>query len=77
MNQRSLFKSVTILLLMSVFVACNPKQESTKTYVNPEFSTYVSAFSSGQISRESIIKVVLTQSIDTSKYKIRFSNLVW
>jgi uncharacterized protein YfaS (alpha-2-macroglobulin family) len=70
MNQRSLFKSVVVLLLIPVFVACNSKKESTKIYVNPEFSTYVSAFSSGQISRESIIKVVLTQSIDTSKFKI-------
>lgn len=70
MKQRSLFKSVIIFLFISFFFSCNSKKKSTKIYVNPEFSTYISAFSSGQISRESVIKVVLTQSIDTSKYKI-------
>ena len=70
MKQRSLFKSVVIFLFISFFFSCNSKKKSSKIYVNPEFSTYISAFSSGQISRESAIKVVLTQSIDTSKYKI-------
>lgn len=70
MKATSLFKSVVVLLIVVLFAACNTKEKAAGTYVNPEFSTYVSAFSSGQISRESVIKVVLTQSIDTSKYKI-------
>lgn len=70
MKQRYLLKSIAIFLLLSVFSACNSNKKSSKIYVNPEFSTYLSAFSSGQISKESVIKVVLTQSIDTSKYKL-------
>jgi len=71
MEPKSIFKSVLLSFLMLVlFVGCNTKNKVPATYVNPEFSTYVSAFSSGRLSRGDVVKVILTQSIDTSKYKI-------
>lgn len=70
MKQTTLIKSTVSFLFILLFAACNSKKKVETTYINPEFSTYVSAFSSGQISRGSVIKVVLTQSIDTTKFKL-------
>lgn len=66
---------IQCLLLFSifslVFLGCNtPKDTVEKTYVNPEFSAYISAFTSGDVSRGKSIKVVLAQPIDTNKYQL-------
>lgn len=66
-------KKVIGLFILSIgllFTACKQKKEETKSYVNPEFSAYVSAFTSGDVSRNKSVKVVLTQPIDTNKYRI-------
>ncbi len=66
-------KRIFGLLILSfglIISACKQKQEETSSYVNPEFSAYVSAFTSGDVSRGKSVKVVLTQPIDTAKFRI-------
>ena len=62
--------SLFILSIGMLFTACKQKKEDKYTYVNPVYSTYISAFTSGDVSRGKAIKVVLTQPIDTSKFRI-------
>ncbi len=64
------FASTVILSLVILFLGCNSKKEESKSFVNPEFSTYISAFTSGDVSKSKSIKVVLTQPIDTNKFRI-------
>ena len=67
---RTRIVSLFILSIGVFFTACKQKKEDKYTYVNPEYSTYISAFTSGDVSRGKAIKVVLTQPIDTSKFRI-------
>ena len=67
---RTRIVSLFILSIGVLFTACKPKKEERSTYVNPEYSTYISAFTSGDVSRGKAIKVFLTQPIDTSKFRI-------
>jgi uncharacterized protein YfaS (alpha-2-macroglobulin family) len=65
-------KILSLLFVVSglFFIACKEQKETTKSYINPEFSTYVSAFTSGDVSKGKSIKVVLTKPIDTLKFKL-------
>ena len=67
---KTFFLGLLIFLLGSTFTACKQKKEEKNSYVNPEFSAFVSAFTSGSVSRAKTFKVVLTQPIDTSKYRL-------
>ncbi|MBI34978.1 MAG: hypothetical protein CMP67_06400 [Flavobacteriales bacterium] len=59
-----------ILSIGVFFTSCKQKKEEKFTYINPEYSTYISAFTSGDVSRSRGIRVVLTQPIDTNRFRI-------
>ena len=67
---RTKIVSLLILSFGLFFTACKENIVERKSYVNPAFSTYISAFTSGDVSKGKAIKVVLTQPIDTAKYRI-------
>ena len=67
---RTRIVSLFILSIGVLFTACKQKKEERSTYVNPQYSTYISAFTSGGVSRGKAIKVVLTQPIDTSSFRV-------
>lgn len=70
MKSKKLIQSIFVVVFSMLIVSCNKKKEKTNTYINPEFSTYISAFTSGEVSKSSTVKVVLTQSIDTNRFKL-------
>lgn len=61
---------LSIVLFGLLLGGCSPKKNNRGSYVNPEYSSYVTAFTSGDVSKGKSIKVVLTQPIDTSKYRL-------
>ncbi|MAW65667.1 MAG: hypothetical protein CMD18_05665 [Flavobacteriales bacterium] len=67
---RTIIVSILPLFLVIFFVGCNSKKEESKSYINTEYSTYVRAFTSGEVSKSKSIKVFLTQPIDTNKFRI-------
>ncbi len=54
-----------VLLLILVF-SCKKEADNNLFYVDPKFSPYISAFSSGLVSTQDPIKIVLQQSIKDS-----------
>ncbi|MBA5628355.1 alpha-2-macroglobulin family protein [Moheibacter lacus] len=56
-------KSVILLLTALLFLGCKSKKDNQLFEVNPEFAAYVSAYTSGLVSTESNIKVILHTDI--------------
>ena len=56
-------KTVLLLLILFLFSACRSKKDNRLFDVNPEFATYVSAYTSGLVSTHSNIKVILQSEI--------------
>lgn len=72
-------KRILVFLTLSILLfACSDKQnESAQIAVDPGFSNYVNAFTSGVMSNSDNIKVVLLQPIENSKPGEPLSELVF
>ena len=72
MKNKKLFLGAFLVLVSIIFIAILIKPKSNKLVkVNPEFAKYISGYTSGQISKQSAIKISLTSEVlnklDSSK----------
>ncbi|KPK85826.1 MAG: hypothetical protein AMS27_06450 [Bacteroides sp. SM23_62_1] len=58
-NNNSILRICIFLIFVPVLIGCQKKAESTEE-INPEFTSYISAFTAGSISNESSIRIRLT-----------------
>lgn len=54
-------KSIIFLITLFLLISCSKNNDVSKIIVDPGFSAYINAFTSGLVSSESNIKVVLTE----------------
>lgn len=69
MNKKYITLAVIGLLVVIIVFFIFKKSEKSTSEINPEFTAYVTAFTSGVISKESQVKVRLRQEISEEKQK--------